>query len=70
MAQDKLTGKVKFFNKTNAYGFITMDNGKEIFVHKNDVNSREDLRQNDTVSFTIGEGKKGPVAKDVEILPE
>jgi CspA family cold shock protein len=68
MAQERLTGKVKFFNKVNAYGFITMDDGKEIFVHKNDVNGRNDLYTDDSVSFTIGEGKKGPVAKDVDVI--
>lgn len=69
MAQERITGTVKFFNKANAYGFITIDNSdREIFVHKNDVNNKQDLNQDDRVEFSIGSGKKGDVAKEVAII--
>ena len=63
----KQTGTVKFFNSDKAYGFIAIDGGGEIFVHKNDCD-RIDLRQDERVEFIIGEGRKGNVAKDVKII--
>ncbi len=63
----KQTGTVKFFNAAKAYGFITIDGGGEVFVHKNDCNDK-DLRQDDKVEFSIGDGKKGKIAQDVSII--
>lgn len=61
-------GKIKFFNKEKGYGFITMDNGEtDMFVHKNDCNDRTP-KQDDRVEFWIGQGKKGLIAKDVNII--
>ncbi len=31
------TGKVKFFNDKKGFGFITMDNGREVFVHQSSI---------------------------------
>jgi CspA family cold shock protein len=59
------TGKVKFFNETKGFGFITPDNGdKDLFVHISAVESG-DLRDDDKVEFEIGEGQKGPCAVQV-----
>jgi len=59
------TGKVKFFNESKGFGFITPDNGgKDIFVHISAIESGN-LSDDDKVEFDIGEGKKGPCAVNV-----
>ncbi|MES2828820.1 MAG: cold shock domain-containing protein [Bacteroidota bacterium] len=51
------TGTVKFFNKEKGFGFITDDNGSEIFVHMSGI--KEEIQQNDRVEYEEQEGKKG-----------
>jgi CspA family cold shock protein len=58
------TGKVKFFNETKGFGFITDDKGKDVFVHVSALT--EELREGDNVTFDIQEGKKGPNAVNVK----
>jgi len=59
------TGKVKFFNETKGFGFITPDDGgKDLFVHISAVEQGQ-LRDDDKVEFEIGEGQKGPCAVQV-----
>ena len=54
------TGKVKWFNNQKGYGFITQSNGKEIFVHFNDIDGGANaIRDDDEVEFEVEEGKKG-----------
>lgn len=59
-------GTVKFFNEAKGFGFITEDNGAEIFVHSSGLNS--DIRENDKVSFEVEQGKKGPNAVNVTLV--
>lgn len=62
------TGKVKFFNTEKGFGFITPDDGgKDIFVHVTGIVDGE-LRDNDTVEYEMGEGRKGPCAIDVKVV--
>ena len=59
-------GKVKFFNETKGFGFIqTDDTGEEIFVHVTGLVDK--IRENDTVTFTVTEGKRGLNATHVKI---
>ena len=59
-------GKVKFFNETKGFGFITVENsGQEVFVHVSGL--RDEIRQDDAVTFDIEEGRKGPNAVNVKI---
>lgn len=59
------TGKVKFFNETKGFGFITPDNGdKDLFVHISAVENGQ-LNDDDKVEFEVGEGQKGPCAVQV-----
>ena len=54
------TGKVKFFNVKNKFGFIIDDETKsEYYVHAKDVNG-EVLAENDLVQFELEEAKRGP----------
>ena len=57
-------GKVKWFNSQKGYGFIEQENGKDLFVHKNEVTGYID--EGDLVEFEIGQGQKGPNAVNVK----
>ena len=64
------TGTVKFFNDTKGFGFIEPDNnsnGKDLFVHVSGLAPGVEINQNDKVTFDIGDGKKGPMAINVEL---
>lgn len=59
------TGIVKFFNETKGFGFIKIDgSSEEIFVHVTGLNDQ--IREGDTVSFDVAEGKKGLNAVNVK----
>ena len=60
------TGTVKFFNETKGFGFIKEEeSGKEYFVHVTGLSDK--IRENDTVTFDIQEGKKGLNAVNVKL---
>jgi cold shock protein len=60
------TGKVKFFNESKGFGFIVDDNsGEEIFVHVTGLSGLT-IRENDSVSFDVQEGKRGLNAVNVK----
>ena len=59
------TGKVKFYNDNKGFGFIIDDETKkEVFVHRSGV--REDIQEDDRVTYRIEQGQKGLTAVDVE----
>ena len=66
----KSTGTVKFFNSQKGFGFITPDDGsKEVFVHANNIiGGGHALSDGVKVEYELGEGRKGPEAKDVSPL--
>jgi|SaaInl7_135m_RNA_FD_contig_31_396358_length_360_multi_11_in_0_out_0_1 cold shock protein len=59
-------GTVKWFSTEKGYGFIEQESGSDLFVHQNDVASA--IREGDRVEFEVGEGRKGPCAKDVRAV--
>jgi cold shock protein len=60
------TGKVKFFNESKGFGFIVDDStGEEIFVHVTGLSGLT-IRENDSVSFDVQEGKRGLNAVNVK----
>lgn len=59
-------GTVKFFNEAKGFGFIKdSDSNKEYFVHANGL--KDDIRENDEVTFELEEGRKGLNAVDVKL---
>jgi len=63
-------GEVKWFNVTKGFGFITRNNGDEIFVHFRSIrgDGRRSLRDGQRVSYVVTDSDKGPQAEDVEGL--
>jgi len=67
------TGIVKFFNRTKNFGFITptdeagnaIEGANDVFVHGTNVIG-ESIADGDTVTYVIGEGRKGPEANEVK----
>jgi len=61
-------GQVKWFNVSKGFGFITKDDGEEIFVHFRSIRGegRRSLRDGQRVSFIVAQSDKGPQAEDVE----
>jgi CspA family cold shock protein len=57
-------GTVKFFNESKGFGFITEENGQEIFVHASGLT--ENIRENDEVVYETQDGKKGLNAVNVK----
>ncbi|MDP2982574.1 MAG: cold shock domain-containing protein [Candidatus Latescibacter sp.] len=60
-------GKVKWFNEVKGYGFVTMEDGKDVFVHYSAIKGDgfRTLNENDEVEFEITDGPKGPQAINV-----
>ena len=63
-------GTVKWFNESKNYGFITADEGKDVFVHYSAIlgDGFKTLAEGQKVSFEIVNGEKGPQAANVEKL--
>ncbi|WP_164925387.1 cold-shock protein [Thermanaerovibrio acidaminovorans] len=66
----KTNGVVKWFNATKGYGFITAEDGKDVFVHFSAIQQEgfKTLEEGQRVSFEVVEGSKGPQAANVEKL--
>ena len=63
-------GTVKWFNNQKGYGFITAEDGKDVFVHFSGLNMEgfKTLEEGAAVEFDIPDGAKGPQAVNVEVV--
>ena len=60
-----MNGTVKFFDSVKGFGFIASEDGKEYFVHQTGLQDGVQLNDNDSVTFDVEEGDRGPKAVNV-----
>jgi len=65
-----MKGTVKWFDAKKGYGFVTGDDGKDVFIHFSAIkmDGYKKLEENQKVEFDVVEGQKGPQAANVKIL--
>lgn len=63
-------GTVKWFSEKKGYGFISQDDGNDVFVHYSSIvmPGFKKLAEGDRVSFEVDEDNRGPKAKNVQKL--
>ena len=63
----KETGTVKWFNDSKGFGFITRENGPDVFVHHSAIQGEgfRSLAEEQSVEFDVTQGPKGPQAQNV-----
>jgi len=65
-----MLGKVKRFNKTKGYGFITLEDGRDVFFHYSELvmEGFKTVDEGATVEFNLFEGEKGLQAHNIKTL--
>jgi CspA family cold shock protein len=65
------TGTVKWFSSEKGYGFISQEDGPDVFVHFSAIEGAgyRNLEENQKVEFEIVQGQKGPQAANVRLIP-
>jgi cold shock protein len=63
-------GTVTWFNPDKGYGFLTVEGGKDVFVHASEIQAAgyRSLQEGQTVEFDVTEGEKGPQAANVRLV--
>ncbi len=64
-------GTVKWFDEKKGYGFITVDEGQDVFVHYTSIEGDgfRTLAEGQRVTLEVKEGQKGPQAEQVRLIP-
>ena len=68
MRLKKMKGTVKWYNAMKGYGFITGEDGKDIFVHRSAIPEGTTLYEGDEVEYEIGDTERGSQARDIKKL--
>lgn len=63
-----MKGNIKWYNARKGYGFITGEDGKEIFIHRTALQTEISLNEGDEVQFEVESSERGPQAKNVKKL--
>ena len=65
-----MNGTVKWFNAEKGFGFITGEDGKDVFAHFSQINATgfKTLEEGQSVSFDVVEGAKGPQAENITAI--
>lgn len=65
-----MKGKVKYFDTKKGYGFITKDDGKDVFVHYTGIKADgfKNLEKDQEVVFDVKDTDRGPQATNVEVI--
>ena len=65
-----MKGKVKWFNEKKGYGFITTEDGKDVFVHFSAIQGEgfKSLNEGGEVECEVTQGPKGPQAANVKVI--
>ncbi|MGH9085097.1 MAG: cold-shock protein [Acidimicrobiales bacterium] len=64
------TGTVKFFNNEKGYGFISREQGDDVFVHFSNIQGSgfKTLDEGQRVEFDVAPGRKGEEAQNVRVI--
>ena len=64
------TGTVKWFNPEKGFGFITQEEGPDVFVHFSAIqgDGYRNLEENQKVEYDVSQGQKGPQAGNVRVV--
>jgi CspA family cold shock protein len=67
---ERVTGTVKWFNGGKGYGFITREEGPDVFVHFSEIRGEgfRSLEEGQSVEFAIEQGQKGLQATNVTVV--
>ena len=65
-----MNGTVKWFNSEKGFGFITGEDGKDVFAHFSQIKSDgyKSLDEGQKVSYDVVKGPKGPQAENISII--
>ena len=68
---ERIVGTVKWFNSSKGYGFLTREDGPDVFVHFSAIQSQgyRSLTEGQKVEFTVEKGPKGLQASNVVLVP-